>query len=171
MGYIKYSIVLIVVLLLDSCKINAQDESKPTDYIYGEWKYVKHFSWRATKFRSDEIDSIKSSTLYVEKNRIYYENINFIEPCFYSKIEFKKFFNKNGEPRYPEDLRLLVKYTKDQLSVINRIELDCEYNCLGFLYLKQDTLINYCGGLTFFMIKIDTIQDMPSNIKNAENLH
>ena len=70
---------------------------------------------------------------------------------------FKNFFDRDDkEPNVMEDRALAMKYTKEQLSSFKRIEVNCgPYNCLNTLYFKQDTLIlNYCGGITFFMLKV-----------------
>ena len=122
---------------------------------------MKHFWWKESEFGMKEVDCIKLSTLHIERNKIYFENLKFIDTCSYSKIEFKKFFESaDKESDYSEDYQFMfINYTKDELSAVKRIELNCKHegNCLGSLYLKQDTLIlNFCGGLTFFMTKAPT---------------
>lgn len=154
MGNIR-CITMLGLLLFFSCK--AQNKTYPNDFVYGKWRYVKHFDWRATKFGNKEVQSIKIDTLIIEKNRIYFANSKLIEPCIYSKIWFKNFFDRDDkEPNVLEDRALAMKFTKEQLSKFKRIETNCDpYNCLNILYLKQDTLIlNYCGGITFFMLKV-----------------
>jgi uncharacterized protein YecT (DUF1311 family) len=169
MGNIK-KIIIIGALVLFSCYSNAQNKSNPNEFVYGKWKYFKHFDWRATKYDINDIKSIKSDTLIIEKNKIFFENTKLIEPCIYSKIMFKSFFDRDDkEPNFVEDRALALKYTKEQLSTFQRIETDCQYNCLNILYLKQDTLIlNYCGGITFFFTKLSIDNNSKSEYEKVD---
>ena len=152
---IKY-IELTLLLFFFSCA-NAQNNSNSNEYIYGKWKYVKHLNWRASRYGNKEIESIKHDTLIINEKRIYLKKSKFIETCSYSNIKFSYFFDREDkEPNVIEDRALAIKYTKEQLSLFRKIETNCGQDiCLSVLYLKQDTLIlNYCGGITVFLIKI-----------------
>lgn len=148
------NIITLGILILFTYYSAAQNKSD--EFLYGDWKCVKHFNWRATKFGISDIKNIKSDTLVIEKDKIFFKYIQLIEPCIYSKIAIKNFFDRdNKDPNFVEDRALALKYTKEQLSTFKRIEFDCQYNCLSILYLKQDTLIlNYCGGITLFFTKL-----------------
>lgn len=153
---IKCFIIVGLLFIFSACGI-AQNKSDSNDFLFGKWKYVKHFNWRATKYGDKEVQSIKLDTLIIEKNKIYFVNSKFVEPCAFSKIWFKNFFDREDkEPNVVEDRALAMKYTKKELNTFKRIETNCDpHNCLSILYLKQDTLIlNYCGGITFFMLKV-----------------
>lgn len=142
---------------LNCCAQKSNQKSDiSSDSIYGQWTYVKHGWWQASKFGKEEVENIKLSILNVEKNRVYFANLKFIDTCKYSQIEYRNFFEEGKEKSsYSEDYQyMMLKYPKAELSKIQRVKLNCEYNCLGELYLKQDTLIlNFCGGVTFYMIK------------------
>jgi len=157
MANIKCTIIILGLFFLFTGCNNAQNKINSNDLLYGKWKYVKHFGWRATKFGNKEIQSIINDTLIIEHDKIYFVKSKFIEPCNYSNILLKKFFDRDDkEPNVMEDRALAMKYTKEQLSTLNRVEINCStYNCLNTLYLKQDTLIlNYCGGITIFLLKV-----------------
>ena len=137
----------------------SQEKQKiPNDYIYGSWKFVKYWDWKAVSYDEKQLDSIKSSVLHIGKNKIYFEGLTFIDTCFYTEIQFKSFFDlQYTEPNVFTDRALAIEYSKDELSTIKRIETDCKSGTcyLGILYLKQDTLItNYCGNFTFLWTKI-----------------
>ena len=153
---IRCFIIVMLLFLFSACG-NAQKKSDSNDFIFGKWKYVKHFNWRATRYGDKEIQSIKIDTLIIETNKIYFAHSKFVEPCTFSNIWYKSFFDRDDkEPNVVENRALAMKYTKKELNTFKRIETNCDpYNCLGILYLKQDTLIlNYCGGGTFLMLKV-----------------
>ncbi len=173
MGHIG-NIVLGGLLLFSSCKNQAQNANNPSDYIYGKWKYEKHLWSGLGKYTIVQVDSIKKSTLRIEKDKIYFDNIKFIDTCKFSSstIKFSKLLDKgNYEYDWFEDgTKLLLRtkdtgplptlYTKEQLSKINLIDFGCGYD-LSILYLKQDTLIlNYLAGVTIFLTKMSNdVQD------------
>jgi len=131
--------------------------------ILGSWKYVKHESWRVTKYSNKDINSVRKSVLNIDKNKVYFVGPAslLIEPCAYNKMSFKKFFDRDEpEPDASEDRMLAVLYSKKELEKFVRIELHVDYNCLETMYLKRDTLIlNYCGGVTFFLTRFKTSFD------------
>lgn len=167
MGYIS-NILLSGLLLFPSSKNQAQNISNSTEYIYGQWKYEKHLWSGLGRYTLAQVNSIKKSILHIERDKIFFDKIKFIDTCNFSssKITTSNLFDrKNEEYTWFEegDKRLLpIKYTgllpsvytKEQLSKINLIDLGCVSE-LSILYLKQDTLIlNYVAGVIFFLTKV-----------------
>jgi len=137
-----------------------RSQNNTTTNILGSWKYVKHESWRVTQYSNKDINCVKKSVLIIDRNKVYFVGPAslLIEPCTYNKMSFKKFFDRDEpEPDVSEDRMLAVLYSKKELEKFVRIELHVDYNCLETMYLKKDTLIlNYCGGVTFFLTRIKT---------------
>jgi hypothetical protein len=159
MVYIKCIVKRTLYLFLLICFFQSRAQQPNTfaaNYIYGKWKYINHYWWSASKFGNKEMDSIKISTLTIKKNKTYFDRIKFVDTCSFNKVQIKNFFpGKNNESDFSEDYQfMLLKYSTEQLNSVKRIELNCQYNCLGYLYLKQDTLIlNFCGGSTIYLLK------------------
>lgn len=173
MGFTS-NILIIGLLMLCSCKNQAQPShqttKEPLSQIYGQWKLEQDLWKQYTKYTQKQIDSLKTTVLKISKTQIYFENISFISSCSYSssKVKVTKLFDKSNTWEYswyedgerfllrPKDVGpLIYRYTKEELSKMNKIELGCndEPN-LNTLYLKQDTLIlNYVGGVTLLMTK------------------
>ena len=117
-----------------------------------------------------QLDSLKNTKLKINKDKIYFENISFIDSCSFSKSNIKvtNLFDKENTWEYswyedgerlllrPKDIGpLAYRYTKKELSKIKKIDLGCKYNSLSILYLKQDTLIiDDLEGVTLFMTKV-----------------
>ena len=156
----RIALVIICIIMVIS---GVQSQNNTSTNIFGSWKYVKHESWRVTKYSNKDINSVRKSVLNIDKNKVYFVGPAslLIEPCAYNKMSFKKFFDRDEpEPDVSEDRMLAVLYTKKELEKFVRIELHVDYNCLETMYLKRDTLIlNYCGGVTFFLTKIKTSFD------------
>ncbi len=151
---------LVVLLAISFCGLSCQSQKNlgtgTPQNIYGKWRYVKHYWWKSSKYGIEEVQAIKSSCLTIEKDRIFFDSLIFADTCRYSEIKFRKFFNNaENKSEYSEDYQfMLIKYKIKELNLIQRIEFNCQYNCLGNLYLKQDTLIlNFCGGITFYFLK------------------
>jgi hypothetical protein len=130
-----------------------QNRSIPEKDIYGSWKCINGFPWKASKYDQEEIDKIKSSILVIENGKFYFDKISFIETCTFEKIKISKYDTLYNVP----NLRLL--YTSKELSVFSAIdlldkngEISC-YNDCAQLFYKQDTLINICGGYTLIFVK------------------
>lgn len=172
MGYIS-KLILVVILVFTSCKNQAQKTVKklnePVDIIYGEWKYVKHSWWKTGRYTKEQIEELNKTILKVEGDKIYFENVDFIDSCRFSKENIKttKLLDKSNEEYYwfeEGETRLLPtqytgpivnEYDKKQLSQIDKIDLGCESG-LGIIYLDGDTMIlNYLGGVTVFLSKVD----------------
>jgi len=170
MGFIeciskRIALVTICVILGIS---SIQSQNNTTAIILGSWKYVKHESWRVTKYSNKDINSVRKSVLNIDKNKVYFVGpaSMLIKPCTYNKMSFKKFFDRDEpEPDASEDRMLAVLYSKKELEKFIRIELHVDYNCLETMYLKKDTLIlNYCGGVTFFLTRIKPILNVHKSI-------
>ena len=148
--------IVSILVLLSLCSCLAQSNKGDANKIIGKWKYAKHFNWRVTSYSEKQLTLFKSSILHIEGSKLYFDRLRFIDTCRYSNVRYSGFFDrKEKEPNVIEDRAMAVKYTKEQLSTIKKIDFDCD-NCLGTLYLKNDTLIlNYCGGYTFFMTRIN----------------
>jgi hypothetical protein len=184
MGYIN-KIIIIGLIILSSNKNQAQGINNSSDYIYGKWKVEKELSKQYTKFGTNDVGKIKESILHIEKNKIYFENINFVDTCFFtkSKIRVSELFDKKNDEYYwfEEGDKLLLPlkytgplptiYTKKQLKEIYLIDLGCGYD-LSILYLKQDTLIlNYLGGVTFFLTKLSNeVKEYKGNGNSTKEL-
>ena len=167
------SLLFIVLLMLSSCKNQAQvlikDSDNSINQIYGQWKLEEDLWKQYTKYTKKQIDSLRTTVLKISRDKIYFENISFLDSCSFSSsnIKMTKLFDKKNSWEYswyedgdkfllrPKDVGpLIYRYSKKELSTIDKIELGCEYG-LGILYLKEDTLIlNYVGGVTLFMTKI-----------------
>jgi uncharacterized protein YecT (DUF1311 family) len=152
-----FRLLVIFLFLFSGILGRSQDNSALLSEISGTWKYVKHFAWNASKYNNEDIKMIMLSDLLIGKQKIFFKGpaSELIEECSYKMMAFKGFFDREEkDPSAFEDRSMAIKYTKDELSRIKRIELDCPYNCLSVIYLKQDTLIlNYCGGITFYFLK------------------
>lgn len=166
------SLLFIVLLMLSSCKNQAQVLIKNSDnsinQIYGQWELKEDLWKQYTKYTKKQIDSLRTTVLKISKDKIYFENISFLDSCSFSSSDIKltKLFDKEnyeyswyeGGEKFllrPKDVGpLIYRYSKEELSKIDKVELGCEYG-LSILYLKEDTLIlNYVGGVTLFMTKV-----------------
>lgn len=171
MGYIS-NILIVGLLILCSCKNQAQPTQSTKELhnqIYGQWKYVHHEWHQYSKLTKEQVDSLTHALLIVSKDKAYFENIGFIDSCLFSNSDIKisKLFDKTNTWEYswyedgerfllrPKDVGpLIFRYTKKELSQLDKIELGCEYG-ISIMYLKQDTLIlNYLGGIVLFMTKL-----------------
>jgi len=92
--------------------------------------------------------------LNIDQNRIYYNNLDFIEVC-----EYSNFFVSKYDTSLSSRLIIERRYSKLELSKIlefTTVDKDCKrscYNDCAQFYLKQDTLMYICGGYTFFLLK------------------
>lgn len=159
---------MIIFLMIFSFNITkAQHQKENINYVYGNWQFSKVLYRDLTKLTSKQVEQLKKSILHVEKQKIYFDKIKFIDTCKYlqSKIKVSNIFDKRNDEYYwyeNGNNRLLPLkytgplpkyYTKQELSKIISIDLGCDYG-LSNVYLKQDTLIfNNLGGITLFMVK------------------
>ncbi len=183
MGHIN-NIILAGLLLFSSCKNQAQNVNNPSEYIYGQWKCEKYLWSELGRYTLVQVDSIKKSILHIEKDKIYFDKIKFIDTCKFSSstIQTSKLFDKKNEEYYwfeEGDKRLLPlkhtgvlpsMYTKEQLSKIDLIDLGCVSE-LSILYLKQDTLIlNYIAGVIFYMTKVPDVRTYTGTRSSTKEL-
>jgi hypothetical protein len=147
--------IIFVIILFTFINCYSQNELKnPNDIIYGRWKCVKHDYGGYNSFTFEQAEAIRTSILNIEKNKIYYTNINFVGKCDYSKFKVTPY-----DTTLYLGLIIEFRYTKRELSkimVYDPVDKNGDFACFNdcaIFYLKQDTLINICGGYTFFLIK------------------
>jgi hypothetical protein len=128
--------------------------TSPDRFILGKWKSVKWDYSGFNKFTIEQADIIKNCILVVDKEKIYYSSISFIDTCEYYRFLISKY-----DTTAYLGLSIEYKYTKRELSkllVLNPLDKEgnpsCYNDCAIFL-LKQDTLINICGGYTYYLLK------------------
>jgi|GEM_PF-2890477 len=157
MEYIGIIKRLIFGVILAFCiKSYSQDKiNNKESLILGKWICVKHDYSGYNKFSLEQAEKIRVATLNIEKDKYYYSNIEFIESCIYSKFNISSYDTTRYYGYYIEFL-----YSKKELSKIlvytpvdNEDKPSCFNECATFL-LKQDTLINICGGYTFYFLKV-----------------
>lgn len=150
-------ILIIVVLLFLGC--NSQESKEfNINSLYGEWHIVKHDYRGYQKFNLKQAEKIRNSILIFKKNKIYYDNIEFIQNCTFSKIQITKYDTSDYDINYGYGALEYI-YTKSELANFKKINLTdssgnptCYNNCSIF-YFHQDALISLCGGYTYFLIK------------------
>ncbi len=148
--------LLTLIILLLNLNCSAQKQEKYTnEYIYGNWKCVKFDKRGLQKYTLQQAQKLQSSVLTVEKDKFYYNDIDFIELCSFNKWKISNYDTTNLSGNI-----LDVLYKKKELSKIRVLEpVDdkeepaCYNNCAEF-YFKDDTLINICGGYTYFLLKV-----------------
>ena len=142
-------------LILLCCKCFAQRSGAiPADFLYGKWHCIEIGTKGLQKYTWQQIQQLKASTLVIGPNRFYYTDSNFIEPCNFAKWKIS-----SVDTSQFTGTSLDYIYTKAELSKwLEADQIDdkgkdaCFNNCALF-YLKNDTLINICGGYTMFLIK------------------
>jgi hypothetical protein len=140
MAYIN-NILIVGLLMLCSCKNQAQPyqlSKEPYNIVYGQWKHVYHEWHQYGKLNTVQVDSLKHVLFKIGKDKAYFENISFIDTCSFSTSDIKisKLFDKANKWEYswyedgeqfllrPKDVGpLIYRYTKEELSEINKIEL------------------------------------------------
>ena len=121
--------------------------------IIGKWKCVKHDYKGRQKFSLQQAESIRRSVLEIRKNTFSYSKIKFVKNCFFSGWKMTAYDTL-------EYNNLELRYTKAELQkftvafpVDAKGESACFNECALF-YLTHDTLINICGGYTFYRVRI-----------------
>lgn len=126
---------------------------KSADLLIGNWRTVKIDDQGMQSISNDKAKEIEKSVLRVEKNKISFAGANFIDSCVFFRFNLKPY---DTESDYA-GLRIL--YTDKELSSalwITAVDKDdnfCCYNDCNLFVLKEDTLINICGGYTYFRVK------------------
>lgn len=158
MDYISYMNrkVLICILVFMWCKSYGQEGFFYDEYIYGKWECVKSDYRGYQKYNFEQAEKIRQSVLNIERHRLYYSGIEFIEPCNYSHFNISNF---DTSLFYGYSIEFV--YSKKELAkIFVYVPVDekgndaCFNDCVTLL-LKQDTLINICGGYTFYLLKIN----------------
>jgi len=151
--------ILAVLFSFNSCRAQRQQELAK-EYIYGKWQCVKIDKRGYQKYTWEQAQQLQSSILTIEKNKFYYNNIGFVEPCDFFEWKISKYDTTSLSGTI-----LDIAYKKKDLSKIyvleptdGKGESACFNNCALF-YLKQDTLINICGGYALFLIKSNGAKD------------
>lgn len=155
MGYINKKLFFVFLALLYFNGCTAQVEKVPDiNYIFGKWKCVKQDYRGYQKFSLEQAEQIRHSILIFEKNNFFYEGVKFIEPCSFTNIKISK-YDTSAYLGYSVE----YVYLKKELAKVLVIEPVDEkgegacFNECAIFFLKQDTLINICGGYTFYMLK------------------
>ena len=144
--------LLVFALCFQGCK--AQSNKDKSSFILGEWQSVKEDYRGYQKFTLDQANQIKASTLTISDDAFYYEGIDFIEPCQFYEWEITPFDTAEYLGHSIE-----FKYDKNELARFLTLtpsdengDLACFNECATF-FLNGDTLINVCGGYTFYLTK------------------
>lgn len=132
----------------------AQQSLNEKATIYGRWKVVKIDYRGYQKFSIEQAKQIRHSILSVQNNTFFYNSIKFIEPC-----SFYGWNVKNYDTSENQMYNIGFIYSKkelDKLLILEPVDsignASCYNECAVF-FLKQDTLINICGGYTFYLLK------------------
>lgn len=122
--------------------------------LYGRWKCVKTDYRGYESLSFNQAEKIRKSILNIDSCRIFYDSIDFIGVCEYSKFCISS-YDTSGYSGLIIDLL----YSKEELSKMleftpayDNCERSCFNDCSQF-FLKQDTLIHICGGYTYFLKK------------------
>lgn len=141
------------VLVLLFCGAMVYGQQRADTSIYGRWKCVKHDYRGYQKFSLKQAEKIKVSVLTLGRNTFYYGNVKFVASCRFSSWKRSKYDISIYSP-------LELVYSEEQLKDVILLEpidgggkFSCFNDCSIF-YLKQDTLINICGGYTYYLKKI-----------------
>ena len=145
----KVFYILLVPLLLSASHNPIADNNS----IIGKWKCVKHEYKGRQKFSLQQAESIRRSILEIRKNTFSYSNVKFVNRCFFSGWKMTAYDTL-------EYNNLELRYTKAELqkfTVAVPVDAKGEFACFNecaLFYLAQDTLINICGGYTFYRVRI-----------------
>jgi len=169
---IMNKVILIITTVFTLFAFKAQNNdvnlSNAKSKIYGDWQVKQVFEKAITKYTQSQIDQIKNSKLRITSNSIFFENINYIDPCSFvdSNVKISHLFDVNNSEYFwyekgsvllvPPKIAgpLIFEYTKEEFSNMFLIELGCGYE-LSVLYLDGDNLIiNYLNGLSLILEKV-----------------
>ncbi len=154
--------IVLSLLLFAHCKPEQEEYViNPAEFIYGQWRYKKHMWWKYTKLTDKQVNAVMTSILHIGHDKIYLEGITFLEPRSFLKedLRINKTKEKNVKTILFEKGPLRSIYTESQIRDLDEIEIQGNEYELGVIYLDKDLMIlNYCGGVTFFMEKIPAIE-------------
>lgn len=148
---------LFCILLLFSCNAqdrHADDEHNSNNPLIGKWKSVRLDKRGFQEFDLEKADLISQSLLIISEDSVAYSSIDFIDLCRFSRWKIEQ-YDTNEHMGFSLDFL----YTKEELSKIllyrpvdQNGNFACYNDCSNF-FLKGDTLINICGGYTFFLVR------------------
>lgn len=149
-------IPLIIIYLLVNHFVNAQNSSIKSQNIYGTWKCVRMDIRGMQDYGLDKAMIVKKAILEIDKSEIVYHGASFIKPCNYVKWQINRF-----DTSYYHGIPLERDYLKSELvKILDFVPVDakanpaCINNCSEYL-LKGDTLVNICGGYSYYRVKIN----------------
>lgn len=157
-------IILILITFFFSCigqnhnKDAVNNMRSNSMSVFGRWKCVVIDYRGYQKFSIEEAKNIEKSVFVVGKHKMYYEGIASIELCEYDTlvgniVDTSALTGASFEYKYSkDDLSKIIQFA--QLNKRGELPMSC-YNECSQLFLKEDTLINICGGYTFYLTKID----------------
>ncbi len=159
----RVRLIILSLLMFAQCKPEQKEYViNPAKFIYGQWRCKKHMWWTYSRYTGEQLDEVLASPLFVEKDRVYFEGSNIIKPYFFppGEVIVEKLSEEDVEDCYTiQKGPLKHLYTKEELRKLNSISLGKDAYGLGAIYLDKDIMIlNYCGGVTFFMEKIPAIE-------------
>ena len=159
----RIRLIILSLLLFSHCKQEQKEYViNPAGFIYGQWRCKDHRWWTYSKYTSKQLAPVLASKLCVERDRIYFESSEVIKPYFFTSGEVlvRKLPEDDVESIFENLKEPLGKfYTKEELRKLDSIHLGKNACELGVIYLDKDLMIlNYCGGVTFFMEKIPEIE-------------
>jgi hypothetical protein len=134
---------------------NAQSDTGNIS-IYGKWICVATDYRGYQKFTAKQAALLKKSILHIDSSKMYYDSIHFLDVCTYASIKYRKGLEKDDW----SGTSFYYRYSeKDLAGMIACEPVDGKgtwscYNDCALLYLKNDTLINICGGYTLMFKKI-----------------
>ncbi len=154
----KKKLIFLPVFILFAFCYKQKDEAR-TNLIVGEWKVVKINTKGYQRYTLEEANLLKSSTLVVTDSSFYYKNISFVDSCTFARWKYSSYDTVNLLGNL-----LDIEYRKKTLSKIIVVEpvdslgaWGCYNNCSQF-FMKDDTLINICGGYGFYLVRNDKSQ-------------
>lgn len=105
------------------------------------------------KYDSNKARRIEHATLVISPHEFYYSNIKFVEKCSFDTIIL------TAVDTLFADIMARI-YTSAELKKMQEVQMidrnrehACFNDCARF-YLKEDTLINICGGYQYYLKKI-----------------
>jgi hypothetical protein len=151
MKIISKSIVLFLILPFLIAAGHIVTTVSPIN-ITGKWKCIKHDYRGKQKFSLKQAEFIRQSILDIKTNTFAYSKAKFIKPC-----TFQGWKRTAYDTSQYDNLELI--FTKAELQKItvwdpvNAKGVNACFNECAIFYLKHDTLINVCGGYTFYRVR------------------
>jgi hypothetical protein len=149
----KY-LYLVYLCFFNFLYCNADSRNNLDSAIYGKWICVNLDVRGYQDFPLKKAQLIQKTLLCIDDSSIRYADIDFIEPCHYYDFKISNWDTTEElglsleYKYYPKELHNILQYT----PVDKNGGWTCYNNC-AHLYLKGDTLINICGGYTYYLVK------------------